>query len=344
MFWIRPDGIPIDIADSLAGSHMLSIRILFICSILSICSFSPAQAESDLGKRFLDAKRIVCLGDSITFQGHYVTLLDCRLRMHAHGQSPEIINLGLPSETACGLTEPDHPFPRPSVHERLARILKQTKPDIVVACYGMNDGIYHPFSDERFTKYQVGIQQLLDNCRLAGATTVLLTPPPFDRLPGEKAGRLKAQNAQEFGWKYIYENYDEDVMAKYADWILTTNADYKIDIRSPIHAYVNAKRKTNDGFVMSGDGVHINDEGHSIIASAIIRALGIGESESIPNELVKTVREKQKLAKLHWLTVTGHKRPGVEAGVTKKEFLARCEDLERQISRRLSGKPAKNLP
>ena len=35
-------------------------------------------------------------------------------------------------------------IPRPDLHERLERVLTQTKPDLVFARYGMNDGIYLP--------------------------------------------------------------------------------------------------------------------------------------------------------------------------------------------------------
>ena len=88
------------------------------------------------------------LGDSITHSGHYISFIETRLRQDNDNRIPEIINLGLPSETCSGLSEPDHPFPRPTVHERLDRALTKIKPDLVFACYGMNDGIYYPFSEK----------------------------------------------------------------------------------------------------------------------------------------------------------------------------------------------------
>ena len=84
------------------------------------------------------------------------------------GSRFDFINVGLPSETASGLSEPDHPYPRPTVHERLDRILAKTKPDVVFACYGMNDGIYYPFSKERFKKYDEGLNVLIDKVKKAG--------------------------------------------------------------------------------------------------------------------------------------------------------------------------------
>src|SRR5579872_6429319 len=63
------------------------------------------------------AHRVVFLGDSITHAGGYVALIEAQLRLQNPGHVPEIINLGLPSETCSGLSEPEHPFPRPDVHE-----------------------------------------------------------------------------------------------------------------------------------------------------------------------------------------------------------------------------------
>ena len=43
---------------------------------------------------------------------------------------------------------------------------------------------------------------------------------------------------------------------------------------------------------------------------------------------------KQRLALMHdaWLTKTGHKRPGVKAGLPLEEAQAKAAELERQIA------------
>jgi lysophospholipase L1-like esterase len=87
------------------------------------------------------ARRIMFLGDSITAAGMYVQYFEGYLLTRFPHKRFEIFSLGLPSETVTGLSEPDHPWPRPNVHERLGRALERLKPDTVVACYGMNDGI-----------------------------------------------------------------------------------------------------------------------------------------------------------------------------------------------------------
>src|SRR5258706_9890367 len=93
------------------------------------------------------AHRIVFLGDSITYSGQYIDYLESVLLARYPDQRYELLDLGLPSETVSGLSEPGHAggqFPRPCLFERLDRVLAKTKPDIVFACYGMNDGIYYP--------------------------------------------------------------------------------------------------------------------------------------------------------------------------------------------------------
>src|SRR5947207_293350 len=124
--------------------------------ITTFLLFIPAIARAD---DFLlkDAKRIVFLGDSNTYAGKFIANLDAYLCTRFPDKRVELINLGLPSETVSGLSEADHPYPRPNVHERVDRALELTKPDVVVICYGMNDGIYYPFSEERFKRYQQGI-------------------------------------------------------------------------------------------------------------------------------------------------------------------------------------------
>jgi lysophospholipase L1-like esterase len=59
----------------------------------------------------------------------------------------EVLNLGLGSETASDLAPEENAghlkkygFGRPFVSERLERALTATKPDLLFACYGMNDG------------------------------------------------------------------------------------------------------------------------------------------------------------------------------------------------------------
>jgi lysophospholipase L1-like esterase len=263
---------------------------------------------------------VLFLGDSITNAGHYISLIETELlREGRDPESFELINLGLSSEGVTGLTEPKHPFPRPNVHERLDRALEKVKPDLVFACYGMNDGIYHPFSEERFAAYQKGINTLIEKVKATGAPLVLLTPPPFDPVPLRKSGKLQPAGATEYNWVEIYEDYDTEVLARYSDWILKQKDRVAgvIDLRTPVLAAVNEKRKSDPAYTLSNDGVHLNTDGHLLIAKGIFSALGRdpGVFDTVDPEALTKVHARQTLLHDAWLTHVGHLRPQTKIGL-----------------------------
>ena len=280
------------------------------------------------------AKRLLFLGDSITHAGDYISIVETQLRLH--GYDGTLINLGLPSETCSGLSEPEHPFPRPNIHSRIDAVLKKTRPDVVVACYGMNDGIYYPFSADRFAAYKAGIQQIISKVKKADAQLVLMTPPAFDSLPLMQQGKLLPIGAKQYSWKEIYEDYD-DVMAIYAKWILEQKDDVGlvIDLHSAVSAYVEVKRESNPLFSMSPDGVHLNHEGHIVLADAILKAWGLaGQIE--PDESLKAlVVRRQKIMHAAWLSHVGHGRPDIKPGLPMVEAKKIAADIEKQIAARV---------
>lgn len=276
--------------------------------------------------------RILFMGDSITHAGHYVAWIETQLRMKQQkGPHAELINLGLPSETCSGLSEPDHPFPRPDVHERLERALEKTKPDVVFACYGMNDGIYYPFSEERFEAYKKGIAEIIRKVDKSGAKLILMTPPAFDPLPLKKKGKLRPLGAAKYAWFAIYEGYDS-VLKKYSDWLLTQrDKAMVIDLHTPVTKYVEAKRKKDPDFTMSPDGVHVNNEGHVVLAKAILTAVKVDFSDDPDPKLLKLVDQKTRLLHDAWLSHVGHKRPGVKAGLSIEDAKKKAGELEAKI-------------
>ena len=218
-----------------------------------------------------DGQRVVFLGDSNTYAGKFIAYLDAYLCTRYPDKRFELINLGLPSETVSGLSEPDHPYPRPNVHERIDKALELTKPAIVVICYGMNDGIYYPFSDERFQKYQQGITKLIEKVERAGATALLMSPAPFDSKP--LAAKVQPKGAAKYSWVRPYDRYDEEVLTKYSEWLLTLrNKKYAvIDAHAAVRKHLETMRKEDAQYRVSGDGIHPNADGHLVIALEILK-------------------------------------------------------------------------
>lgn len=220
------------------------------------------------------------LGDSITNAGHYIDMVEAYLYTRMPDRSFTVVNLGLSSETIAGTSEPAHPWPRPDVHERLGRAILNVKPDVIAACYGMNDGNYYPFEPQRFAKYRSGIDRLIERCRAAKVRLTLMTPPAFDPVPVGVKGELADPNATEFSWMRPAANYDQ-TLDRYSRWLLTRRDDGFVvaDLHAATNDHLAARRAIDGDFVMAGDGVHMDQTGHLIIAVTLL------EAWNAPNEV-----------------------------------------------------------
>ncbi len=245
---------------------------LLISSLIAM----PLQADEPTEAReLLKAQRVVFLGDSITYAGQYIAYLESYLTTRFPERRFEFIDLGLPSETCSGLSEPGHAggkFPRPDVHERLGRVLEKLKPNLIVACYGMNCGMYHPVSEERLAKYQDGMRRLRSAAKAAGAKVLHLTPPVFDPLP--LAGRTLPAGKESYSQPY--EGYNE-VLGRFSEFLLSQREHgwSVIDIHGPMNQHLANRRKSDPKFVLAGDGVHAGPTGHWLMTEQILLALGV---------------------------------------------------------------------
>ena len=246
------------------------LPIFGLYSLVTI-GLSSAQ-EAAAPKVSLTDKKVLWLGDSITQAGDYVTFVQYYLDKHFPDKKVDIISIGLASETTSGLSEKAHPFPRPCVLERLPRALDMVKPAVVVACYGMNDGIYYPAGDDRMQAFQKGIHALISQSKAAGAQVVLLSPPPFDKMPVKS---LRPLDAPDFSFMTPYEDYDS-VLGDFAKWeqTLSSGDALPIDLHTPIDDYLALRRRTNPKFGFTRDGIHPNPLGHLLMAETILENLG----------------------------------------------------------------------
>jgi lysophospholipase L1-like esterase len=264
---------------------------------LSLLAFVPAAFAATVDA--LPDRKVVVLGDSITQGGGYVSFMDYYLERLRPKARFEIYGLGLSSETLSGLSEVGHAggkFPRPCLFERLPRVLAQTRPDVVFACYGMNDGIYQPLDEKRFQSFKDGVTKLLDACEAAKVQRiVLVTPPIYDTTvkPGEF-------------------NYDS-VLTAYAAWELTLKRPNLevVDLHSAMRRAREARTE-----VFSRDHIHPGDEGHLLMARTILAGIGL-ETPDEPLAKVKAdplfqqVDALRRLRAARWMQSIGYTREKV---------------------------------
>lgn len=259
--------------------------------VLLLAAPAPAVDADSLA-----GKRVVFLGDSITQAGGYVGLVDYYLERLYPQKDFDVLGLGLASETLSGLSEEGHAggkFPRPCLFERLGRVLEKAKPEVVFACYGMNDGIYQPLDKDRFAAFQKGVTKLIDQCQAAGVKQIILvTPPIYDHTP--KAGEV---------------DYDA-VLTEYAKWEMTLRQPgvTAIDLHTAMRSARGARATP-----FSPDKVHPGDDGHLLMARTILAALGVKAPDEPlatvkADPLFKLVEQKRALRSAAWMRHVGYTR------------------------------------
>lgn len=305
----------------------------------SFCgSFAAQAAEPTLKERLDGSKRLLFLGDSITAGGTYVAQFDAWLTATRRDKKPLVLNAGLASETISGLSEDGHAggkFPRPDLFERLDRVLAETKPDLVVACYGMNCGIYLPLDEARFAKYQAGARRLKAAVEKSGAQLIFATPPYHD------VSRNKLP--------FVYN----DVLGRYGAWLLAQREHgwQVVDVHEPMTAHIEKARAANPEFTVQRDGVHPNAEGHWLMARELIRSFGDPKSADcatteemltlnhISPECFKLIVQRMSVLRDAYVSAAGHLRPGVAKGLPVAEAEQKAAALTQQINALLTPKP-----
>jgi lysophospholipase L1-like esterase len=299
---------------------------------LLACVVAAAAAEpASPGDLFRAARRVAVLGDSITQDGRWVA--DLAAWMEHEGLTADLINVGLSSETTSGLTEVKHAnatFPRPDLFDRLDSVLRVTKPDLVLAMYGMNCGAYEPLDEGRFARFRQGIERLHAAVEKAGAKIIHLTPPIYAKRPGTPGPAGEA-------------DYDA-VLAAYSDWLLSKRADgwAVIDVHGPMTAALAEKTKADPAFTFTPDCIHPNDDGHWAICRAVLAGLGdeaAAADPDLPTKLapfLPEVTERMKLLRDAYREAAGHARPGMPKGLPIGVAEAKARRLTDSIrSRRL---------
>jgi lysophospholipase L1-like esterase len=229
---------------------------LFII-LLSFLVMPIANADHHLLEK---NRRILVLGDSITQGGPYVHYLDAWLVKKFPNRRYEVINAGVSSETISGLSEKGHAggrFPRPCLFERLERVLAKTRPQLIIACYGMNCGIYQPLDPERLARFQNGHLRLRAAAKQYGAEVLHVTPPIYD-------------NHGKPGFDY------NSVLTAYSKWMAQqTDSGWVVaDLHTFMSQKIAAEKAKNQKFTVQRDCVHPDKQGHWIMAQAIISYFG----------------------------------------------------------------------
>ena len=319
--------------------HVFIIMFSFGCTSIQKPSTSKSFIKAPSIKQ---AKRIVFLGDSITFQGDMVVNTELWLKKLYPNKVFEIINVGLPSETITGLSEAGHAkgtFPRPYVHDRLISVLDKTQPDLIIAMYGINCGIYQSFNDKKDKRFQQGYLALNKAINERNIPAVYITPPMYDH----QKGSIDALD------------YNDKVLGSFSNWLLQKRVDgwHVIDLYNEMNRQIITLRKDRPDYFYQHDGIHMVDDGYWLLTDLIMNyfepekiimnqqsTLYISDSLSLaetlsksPQKLLTLTNKKMQLTRDAWLTYTGHTRPKLPVGLPMNQYKIELKALEKQITK-----------
>lgn len=295
---------------------MNRILSLFSFALLTILPMASASENLLEGK-----KTILILGDSITQAGDYVTAFDAWLVKKYPDKRFTVINAGVSSETISGLSEENHAggkFPRPDLHERLERVLEKSKPDFIIACYGMNCGIYKELDAERTARFQEGNVKLRAAAKKYNAEIVHVTPPIFD-------------NKGKPGFNY------DSVLSAYSEWLVKQRESgwHVVDLHSEMRKKVDQGKTSDPNFTVQKDGVHPDGAGHWMMAQSLISYFGDPASAQLAsaNDLLDAgrlaaVKQRMQLYQKAIHAETKPLRPGVPQGGTLESAAVEAKKLE----------------
>lgn len=312
------------------------MRLATSAAALIFAADSPHAAESsapDASPFPASMRRVLFLGDSITYDGRFIAYFEAWLAARFPERPFDVINLGLPSEAVSGLTEEGHAdgkFARPHLAERLERVLQATTPDLVVACYGMNCGIYQSFDKSRFQKYQDGMDRLHAAVEKSGARLLVLTPPPYDHLQNDKAS----------------PTYNDGVLRVYSKWLVSKRDDGwdVLDLHGAMSAELRRRRAHNPKFTFQPDGVHPDETGHWFMAALLIGHFGDTHAAraqapeamlGVWSPVLPLVHERMSILRDAWLTATGSRHPFVPAGLPLEQAQSKYGELTRMIEEKV---------
>ena len=110
-----------------------------------------------------------------------------------------------------------------------------------------------------------------------------------------------------------------------------------------MNRYLAGQRAKDPNYFLAGDGVHINETGHWLIAKQVLLHLGAQDLANVDDPramlaahskgdtLLKLVQQRQRMLKDAWLNECKHLRPGMGKGLPLAEAQEKAAELEKQI-------------
>ncbi|MDQ8187895.1 SGNH/GDSL hydrolase family protein [Pelagicoccus sp. SDUM812002] len=204
-----------------------------------------------------DGDTFIFLGDSITHQCLYSQYVETYFYTRYPHKRIHFRNAGVSGD---------------QVGDALLRFEEEVavfEADYVSVLLGMNDGRYRYFDHEIFSRYEIGMGQLLD--QLGNISEVIpMGPTYFDT----RSVRLYENAAHWVNTRDEMRDYYPPVLAFYSEWVAERaqlGGFNFVDMATPMRRLTFAQRRKDPSFTLAKDAVHPEAKGHVVMATAMLQ-------------------------------------------------------------------------
>ena len=219
---------------------------------LSLAVAGAASADIIPGS-LKNGDKVAVLGDSITEQRNYSAVIEDYLLMCQPRQDLQAAQFGWSGETTWGFKT------------RIKTDVLWFKPDVATICYGMNDGGYQSLDPQRLKEYVDSTKDIVRQLKVAGVRTIVLVGPgPVDTDAFNRPGI----SPQEYNKTLAALNDAAGDLAREQNLAFA-------DLHAVMSEAMERFKQKHPGVPLAGpDGVHPDNNGHLVMAYAILKALG----------------------------------------------------------------------
>ncbi len=241
-------------------------------------AFKPLKAPKPRGLALKRGDRLAICGDSITEQKMYSRIMEDYLTMCMPELNVTVRQYGWGGERASGFLA------------RMTNDCLRFKPTVATTCYGMNDHQYRPYLESIGETYRTNSEAIIKAFKASRVRVIHGSPGCVGKVPRwsqhpEYTVRdlnLNLCNLRDIGIKLAAKDG-----ARFADvfWPMLT-------------AGVAAQNKYGTNYAIAGgDGVHPGWAGHTVMAYAFLKALGM--KGDLGTFVVDLRKNKMKASKGH---------------------------------------------
>ena len=198
-----------------------------------------------------DGDVVVMIGDSITEQHLYSNYVEMWTVTRFPAWKLTFRNVGIGGDRS------------PGGNSRFARDVEAWKPTAMTADFGMNDGGYGGFGEDKFRPYMDGLQGMADKAKAANIRVAWVTPQPLDN--GDQGPTALT------GYNQTLEKFSDGVKQ-----IADKNNGLFVDQFHPYLAVLDSARGKSSPYqrITAGDAVHPGPPGQALMAASILKGLG----------------------------------------------------------------------